>query len=426
MSHASHHEPGQEEGYARHEGDKHRNRENHHQVGQDLPGKGKNPHFGEAVHGEEAHPHRRGQVADHDEQRHHHAEIDDIYAEHVRHGHEDGQGDEEDGVALDEAAQQQHHPHHDEQHMGLARSQGDQSRDDLVGDLLVNDEPAEEVGRRDDEEQAHRLVERREENARKVPEFQVPVGEAQDGGIDAHRHRSLRGGEEAGHDAPDDDHRRHEGPEGPPEACPGIPGGSPAGGAGIVSLLGQNGEGGHHPQTHDDAGKKARHEEPGHGDPGDGSVEDEGDARRDHRPDHGGRRHEGGGDRRVIAVVHHGLVLDLSEPRRVGHGGSGHTREDDAGDDVHLAQAPGNVPHHGAREAEDAPGDAAGVHEVAGEDEEGNGQEGEARGAEVHPVGQHCQKTALAEKGEENHRGEADRCDHRYVDGQQADKDGKN
>ncbi len=115
-------------------------------------------------------------------------------------------------------------------------------------------------------------------------------------------------------------------------------------------------------------------------------------------------------------------MADLAETGRVGHGRAGHAGEYDAAHDVDLAQAAGDVAHDGLGEAEEAGGDAAAVHEVAGENEKGNGQEGEAGGAVIHPVGQHGQKLVLAHEDEKGDGGHADGHHHRYVQHEKADE----
>ena len=136
---------------------------------------------------------------------------------------------------------------------------------------------------------------------------------------------------------------------------------------------------------------------------------------RDDRPDGGRRRRDADREARIVARVAHRLDLDRPEPARVGHRGATHAREDDGGADVHLAQAPRHPADERAREAEDALGDAGGVHQVAREDEERHRQQREA----VHPVHhavRHHHLGHLPREQDEGGRGRGQRHPHRHAD----------
>ena len=113
-----------------------------------------------------------------------------------------------------------------------------------------------------------------------------------------------------------------------------------------------------------DPGNEAGQEELADRDPGQRPVEDKGDAGGDHRADRGRRGHDGGGEFRLEAVVHHRLVQDLAQARRIGDGRAGHAGEDHVGDDAHLAEAAGDVADHGLGEPEDPARHPARVHQV--------------------------------------------------------------
>ena len=78
-----------------------------------------------------------------------------------------------------------------------------------------------------------------------------------------------------------------------------------------------------------------------------------------------------------VTRIGHRLHFDSAEPARVGDGRARHAREYHRSDDVHVSEPARDVPHEDAREGEDALGDAEGVHETPGEDEQRNREERE-------------------------------------------------
>ncbi len=71
----------------------------------------------------------------------------------------------------------------------------------------------------------------------------------------------------------------------------------------------------------------------------------------------------------------------------VRHGRAGHAGEDHRGQHVGVPQAAGHPADHLLAEAEDLVGHAAVVHDVAGQDEEGNGNQREGVGPGKEPLG---------------------------------------
>ena len=95
------------------------------------------------------------------------------------------------------------------------------------------------------------------------------------------------------------------------------------------------------------------------------------------------------GEVHAVAVVAHGLDLDVAEAARIRHRRPRHPGEDDRPHHVHVAQAALEPPHQRQGEVVDPVGDAAGVHQAPGHDEEGDGQQGKRVDAADHPVQDH-------------------------------------
>ena len=79
-----------------------------------------------------------------------------------------------------------------------------------------------------------------------------------------------------------------------------------------------------------------------------------------------------GGEGRRVAVPDHGRDQDGADREGGGHAGAGHGREDHAGQHAGAGQAALDAAHQALGELDHAFGNAAGFHQVAGQDEEGN------------------------------------------------------
>ena len=117
-------------------------------------------------------------------------------------------------------------------------------------------------------------------------------------------------------------------------------------------------------------------------------VQDHRRGRRDHRPDAGGgrgdRRREVGG----IAGLLHRRDDDRAGAGEVRGRRADHAAEEHRGDDVDLREPGAHRPDQGVREVEQALGDAARVHQPAGEHEQRQGEQDEAAHAGDHHLRQ--------------------------------------
>ena len=144
------------------------------------------------------------------------------------------------------------------------------------------------------------------------------------------------------------------------------------------------GPGDHQGHPHQDAGNDAGQEELADRDVGNHAEDDHPDRRRDHRRDHAAGGNQRGRARDVVVGPAHHRNQQRTDGRRVGRRAAGDGRHQYRGEDGHVAQAAPQVAHPGQREVDDALGDAPGVHQLAGQQEEGNRQQREAVGALDH------------------------------------------
>lgn len=119
-----------------------------------------------------------------------------------------------------------------------------------------------------------------------------------------------------------------------------------------------------------------------------GDQEQHGDEQQDDGAD--GRRsgRDGGGVGAVEASLIHGADQHAADGGDVGRGGAGHAGEQHRGQDVDMGQAAGDEPDQLVDKPDDALGHAAGVHDLAGKDEQRDGhqREGIAAGDSMEDV----------------------------------------
>src|SRR5690606_36464061 len=100
----------------------------------------------------------------------------------------------------------------------------------------------------------------------------------------------------------------------------------------------------------------------------------------------GGGHVDGRGVGAVVALLPHPRLGDGADRGRRGHGGAGHGAEEAVGDHVGGGQGGRQPPGHHLGGVDEPGGDATGVHQRPGEDEEGDGQQREAVGAGEHAL----------------------------------------
>src|SRR5699024_25939 len=150
-------------------------------------------------------------------------------------------------------------------------------------------------------------------------------------------------------------------------------------GGGLIALLDSQVDGqGCHAQAQQDAGQVAAHEQGCDRDAagGDG-VEDQRTGRGDQ--DAGGSRADVDGGRAVGVIAFFGFQRgqDGAHGRAGGHRRAAVRSEEHIGQDVGGGQVAGDLAHQQTGQTDQAAGNAALVHDVAAQGEEGQGQQGE-------------------------------------------------
>ena len=148
-----------------------------------------------------------------------------------------------------------------------------------------------------------------------------------------------------------------------------------------------------------EAGEHTAHEQRGNGDIGGDAVDDERDAGRDDRPQAGGRTGHGSRHAIVVARLLHGREHDDSYGNSGRHGGPGNGGEDGAGHDRGMAQSAADVPNKGTGEVHQVRREAAFVHEVAGQHEEWDGEEGKTGQSAEGGLNQSGDRDGAADQG---------------------------
>ena len=251
---------------------------------------------------------------------------------------------------------------------------------DLLRDAGEGEGLGQRRGRGDDEEHHARRRRRFPQGVAEESLAAAAVGGGQHEGVGDGDRGDFRRRCEAAHDAHHHAHGQEQGGQGEER---GRTAGTPARlGAGDAALF----AGPEEDERHDDERKERRgnesgQEQRGGGDRRDGAEDQQHDARRDGFA-HDGRRRQDRHDlaARVFALLEH-AAHGGADGRDVGDLGSGDAGEDVHGDDDHLQQAAAQVADQGVDELGQRQGQAGGVHDRAGEDEERDGQEHEPLGA---------------------------------------------
>jgi hypothetical protein len=250
-------------------------------------------------------------------------------------------------------------------------------------DLLGDTGEGKSLGQRrrgSDDEQNH--ARRRRcfpQRVAQQPLAAAPVGGGKDEGIGDGDRGHLGGGGEATQDAHHHAYRKQQRRDGEERGGTArTPGGLGAGDSAL--LLGAEEDERHDDQGQEGGRNEAGEEQCGGGDRGDGAHDEQDDARRD------GLTHDGrGGQHR-----HHLAARVLSFLEHAAHGGAygrdvrdlgpGDAGEDVHGHDDHLEQTAPKVADERVHQLGEWQGQAGGVHDGSGEDEERDGQQHEALG----------------------------------------------
>ncbi len=164
----------------------------------------------------------------------------------------------------------------------------------------------------------------------------------------------------------------------------------PAGlGQGLQLQLPPDDEGGDDQgRTHDQAGDHAGLEQVADGGVRNGTVHHEGDGGGNDDPDGAGTAHESGGEGGAVAGADHTGDHHQAQGCYGGRTGAGDGGKEAGDDDAHDGQTTPQVAHAGLSQTDQAFGDLGLIHDVAGQDKEGNGQQHELAGGRGKQLGQ--------------------------------------
>ena len=135
---------------------------------------------------------------------------------------------------------------------------------------------------------------------------------------------------------------------------------------------------------------------------------------------------QGGGEGGFVTGPLHGRDDERADDRRVSHGGAVHAGEDHAHQDVDLGQAAARPPHHLAGQIDQPVGDVAVVHQFAGQQEEGDGDQRRMGDRLVHLVGDRGQRQLTGEDDVDGRRDHHDETDRRAEQNEEEQKYEKN
>ena len=220
----------------------------------------------------------------------------------------------------------------------------------------------------------------------------VAVNKAQNQRVGNRDRRALGGGEDAAEDTADDDDDHQQAGDAVPERLQNELG-RIVFGAGVAPLLCHDACHDHAGETPQNPGDIARHEQRGNGNgTGHRRIDDHDVARGDHHA----RRTRGNVADRDVFIGIALFLLQRSENTAHGHrrgnAGARHGAEEHVRDDVGLGQRAGQTVRHQLGTADKPAGDAARVHQVAGQDKEGNRQQGEGVHALEHLLRRYDQR----------------------------------
>ena len=280
--------------------------------------------------------------------------------------------------------------------------------------LLEDDGIADHAGQEDDQRDHADVLDALGQRLLQARPGQFAMDEgADDDGVDDGEGADLGGGEDAGADADQERDREDQRPFGAPQRLRHLRPGRPLlADDAVALLLGEEPDGRHQRDHHDEAGDDAGEKQPADRDVSDEAVEDEAEARRDRRGDQRADGDGRGGEALRIAACDHAGAEDARFHRRVGDGRAGHAAHEGREQDADLREAARHPGDQRVGTVDQPLGDAGLVHHMAGEDEERHGEERKAlRGrGDLLDADRDRDEMAREEEGEaRNADGEGDR-----------------
>lgn len=278
---------------------------------------------------------------------------------------------------------------------------------DVLRDLAVDQHPGEHGGSGDEEEHDRRVDAGAQHHLGQLreAEFLGPVAPDQSRGDGADRRRLGRIGE-AAEDRADDDDRDQQGRRRTEHDHDALAQGLLLAGRVVVDEA-HGGDDEKEHQRQQKAGHDAGDQHVADRDLGEHGIDDEHHRGRDDRPEHAAIGGEAGGEVLVVALALHLRDHDLRHDRDLGRGRAEDRGDEHVGEDVDIGQPAPERADEGHGEVDDAPGDAAAIHDLADQDEERDRDQPIAVDATEHLQRVVRQQLHAAGGGDEDQRAEA-------------------
>lgn len=342
-----------------------------------LPDHIRRLHFQQAGHHEDIGAEGRrngGQAA---VEAHHQTEVDDVDPQGANHRGQQRRNDDHGRHGVHKAADDQKQDVAQDKEHVLVAGEGEQQLGQLGWNSLPGHIVAEQVRGAEDHHDRGRGVHRLQQDLRQLPQFQFLVDElAHKDGVEGHHYAALGGGADAEAQQHDQAEGQEQRPQcGKEQAHQLLARHHLISAAHIAPLLGDHIVQNHERNRQQDTGEVARRQQAPNGALAHAGKQDQVDSGRDD----GGDAGRGGGNGRgiglAVAVFQHLRHKDLALHGAVRRAGAGDTAHQGGDQNVHMAQAAGEMPHQTIRKLHQLLGNAGVVHDAASGDEKGDGHQ---------------------------------------------------
>ena len=338
----------------------------------------------DAASHEENGTHRRCNITKTHVENQHHAELNVAHAEALGNGQENRCKDQDGRGDIHEHADNQQDNVHEQEDDVLVAGQTHESAGNGCRNAGVSHDEGHCRGSRDQEQNDAAGLRRIKENPQEGLHVDALVKNREDQAVEHRNARALRGGENTGNDAADNDDDQQKARYRIPNRLHHTLAPVKAGGL-HAGLLGTDKSHHHTAQSHQNARNITGHKQGGDGDAaGHSGIHNEGRSRRDQQAC-GGRGNVG--CRRICRIIAV-LLLDRADTAAHGRGcchrGTGQRTEKHVAENIGLGHGAGNLADEKLRKVDKTLGDTAVVHDVARQNEEGHCQQREGLHAGIH------------------------------------------
>ena len=173
----------------------------------------------------------------------------------------------------------------------------------------------------------------------------------------------------------------------------------------------------HHDQSQKYAGDDACEQSLTHGDLSNGSGNDHQNGRRDHRGQHGTCQSRTPCVGAGVAGTDHGVGAQSADGGHVGNGRTAHAGEENRSHNIHVAKTAMDPANDIFTERKNLLGNAALIHQDAGQEKQGNSHHGEAVHGGIHQLDGRCNRRGVihqngAQRGHAQRDGHGDAKEH--------------